>query len=87
MNKADEKALGSLHGKLADVLREALEQDYTDEAGNRLPPPAAILNVARQFLKDNKIEAVAAQGSPLAGLADLPVFDEDDNVLPLRKSV
>jgi hypothetical protein len=88
MNKADEKALGSLHGKLADVLREALEQDYTDpETGLKQPPPAAILNVARQFLKDNKIEAVAAQGSPLAGLADLPVFDEDDNVLPLRKSV
>lgn len=88
MNKADEKALGSLHGKLADVLREALEQDYSDpETGAKLPPPAAILNVARQFLKDNKIEAIAAQGSPLAGLADLPVFDEDDNVLPLRKAL
>jgi hypothetical protein len=87
MNKADEKALGSLHGKLADVLREALEQDYIDpETGAKQPPPAAILNVARQFLKDNKIEAIAAQGSPLAGLADLPVFDEDDNVLPLRKT-
>lgn len=86
MNKADEKALGSLHGKLADVLREALEQDYTDpDTGAKLPPPAAILNVARQFLKDNKIEAVAAQGSPLADLADLPVFDEDDTVVPLRK--
>lgn len=88
MNKADEKALGSLHGKLAEVLKEALEQDYSDpETGAKLPPPAAILNVARQFLKDNKIEAIAAQGSPLANLADLPVFDEDDNVLPLRKTV
>ena len=85
MNKADEKALGSLHGKLAEVLKDALSQTYTDEAGNVLPPPAAILNVARQFLKDNKIEAVAAQGSPLADLADLPVFD-DDNIVPLRKS-
>lgn len=87
MNKADEKALGSLHGKLAEVLKEALEQDYADpETGAKLPPPAAILNVARQFLKDNKIEAIAAQGSPLANLANLPVFDEDDNVLPLRKT-
>jgi hypothetical protein len=86
MNKADEKALGSLHGKLADVLREALEQDYSDpETGAKLPPPAAILNVARQFLKDNKIEAIAAEGSPLAGLADLPVFEDEDNVLPMRK--
>lgn len=85
MNKADEKSLAGLHGKLAEVLKEALEQDYLDEAGNKLPPPAAILNVARQFLKDNKIEAVAAEGSPLHNLADLPVF-EDDNVVPLYKS-
>lgn len=84
MNKADEKALGSLHGKLAEVLKDALSQSYEDDQGNPAPPPAAILNVARQFLKDNKIEAVAAQGSPLHDLADLPIF-EDDNVLPLRK--
>jgi len=86
MNKADEKALGSLHGKLAEVLKDALSQDYTDpDTGLPLPPPAAILNVARQFLKDNKIEAVAAQGSPLADLADLPVF-EDETVVPFRKT-
>ena len=85
MNKADEKALGSLHGKLADVLKEAISQQYFDEkTGAAVPPPAAILNVARQFLKDNKIEAVDAVGSPLHSLADLPVFDEDDNVIPLR---
>jgi hypothetical protein len=86
MNKADEKALGSLHGKLAEVLKDALSQDYMDpDTGVKLPPPAAILNVARQFLKDNKIEAIAAEGSPLADLADLPIF-EDENVVPLRKS-
>lgn len=86
MNKADEKALGGLHGKLAEVLKEALSQDYTDpDTGAKLPPPAAILNVARQFLKDNKIEAVAAQGSPLADLADLPIF-EDENIVPFRKT-
>jgi hypothetical protein len=84
MNKADEKALGSLHGKLAEVLKDALSQTYTDpETGAVLPPPAAILNVARQFLKDNKIEAVAAQGSPLHDLADLPVFDED-NIISVK---
>lgn len=86
MNKADEKALAGLHGKLAEVLQEALSQDYRDpETGLPIPPPAAILNVARQFLKDNKIEAVAAPGTPLHDLADLPVFD-DDTVVPLRKS-
>ena len=86
MNKADEKALGSLHGKLAEVLKDALSQDYVDpDTGVKLPPPAAILNVARQFLKDNKIEAIAAEGTPLADLADLPIF-EDENVVPLRKA-
>lgn len=86
LNKADEKALGSLHGKLAEVLTEALSQEYTDpDSGLPVPPPAAILNVARQFLKDNKIEAIAAQGSPLGDLSDLPVFD-DDNIVPIRKS-
>lgn len=88
MNKADEKALGSLHGKLADVLRDAISQDYIDpDTGMKLPPPAAILNVARQFLKDNKIEAIAVEGSPLAGLADLPVFDDETTVVPIRKAV
>lgn len=84
MNKADEKALGELHGVLASVLKEAISKDYFDpDTGEKAPPPAAILNVARQFLKDNKIEAIAAQGSPLHSLADLPIF-EDDNVVPIK---
>lgn len=97
MNKADEKSLSGLHGKLAEVLTEAIAQGIPlmstdgepilDKEGQpiRAPAPAAILNVARQFLKDNKIEAIAAQGSPLHSLADLPVFD-DDNIVPIRKS-
>jgi hypothetical protein len=86
MNKADEKALAGLHGKLAEVLQEALSKEYVDpDTGLTTAPPAAILNVARQFLKDNKIEAIAAEGSPLHSLADLPVF-EDDNIVPLRRS-
>ena len=85
LSKADEKALGSLHGKLAEVLTEALSQDFTDPETGLSMPPAAILNVARQFLKDNKIEAIAASGSPLGDLSDLPVFD-DDNVVPFKMS-
>lgn len=85
INKADEKALGSLHGKLAEVLRDTLSQDFTDPETGISMPPAAILNVARQFLKDNKIEAIAAQGSPLHDLSDLPIFD-DDNIVPIRKT-
>lgn len=83
MKKADEAALVGLHGKLAEVLKEALEQTYTDEQGNKLPPPAAILNVARQFLKDNKIEvATAPKGTPMGDLADLPIFEDDNSHHP-----
>lgn len=85
MNKADEKALGGLHGKLAEVLKTALDQDFTDPETGLNIPPAALLNVARQFLKDNKIEAMAVQGSPLHDLADLPVF-EDENIVPIYKT-
>jgi hypothetical protein len=37
------------------------------------------MNVARQFLRDNGIEALAAEGSPLADLvATLPDFNDED---------
>lgn len=84
MNKADEKELGSLHGALAKLLKTELEREHFDpKTGEIIPCPAALLNVARQFLKDNKIEAIGAAGSPLHDLADLPIF-EDDNVIPMR---
>ena len=72
---ATQDALGALHTALATVLADALGQRYQDEDGNATPPSAAILNVARQFLKDNGIEAQVAEGSPLKSLlANLP-FD------------
>jgi hypothetical protein len=86
INKADEKELGSLHGALAKILRDSLQQEYTNpDTGERIPPPAAILNVARQFLKDNKIEAIGVTGSALHDLSDLPIF-EDSNIIPMRKT-
>lgn len=76
--KADEKELGSLHGALAKVLKDAITAEYLDpDTGKQAPPPAAILSVARQFLKDNKIESTGVPGSPLGDLSDLPIFDND----------
>ena len=77
MDKATEKALGGLHARHEEMLKDALKDKFDTETGDKLPPNAAILNVARQFLKDNKIEAVPAQGTPLHGLSDLPVFEDD----------
>lgn len=83
MSKASEKALGDLHYKLAEILGTAIKAEYYDNEGNKLPsPPAAILNVARQFLKDNGIDSTPRQGTPLGNLANLPVFGDDEGLAP-----
>lgn len=90
MSKATDKALGELHEQLARVLKEHLGKtgSVTTMDGEiiSLAPSPALLNVARQFLKDNHIE-VGADSKPgtLHGLAGLPVFAEDENVVPIRK--
>lgn len=61
---ADRAALESLHAKLAQVLVDAL--DAPSEGGT----PAALLNVARQFLKDNSIDAPALPGTPTGQLKE-----------------
>lgn len=63
--------LACLHKELAEALLKRVK------AGDASP---ADLNVARQMLKDNGIDAVPKKGSPLANLAaDLPSFPEDAN--------
>ena len=66
-------------------LMELLHQTLAENLLSRISNPeakSADLNVARQFLKDNGIEAVAAEGSPLADLvATLPDFNDEDSDL------
>lgn len=58
-DKASTPELNELHKLLAQKLAEKIRSgDYT----------AADLSVARQFLKDNGIEALNVPGSPVAGL-------------------
>ncbi len=60
-----------LHRTLAEQLL-AKVQDPEAKASD--------LNVARQFLKDNNIEGLATDSSPLADLAKtLPTFSDDDS--------
>lgn len=61
---ASKAALEQLHTKVAEALSEALKT--TGEGG----PSAAILNVARQFLKDNGIDAPALPGTPTGAVAE-----------------
>lgn len=83
--RASEDSLGDLHSKLAEVLTDAIKNGVTilDKEGvaHTVAAPAAILNVARQFLKDNGIDTVPTVNSPLGDLAkSLPSFDEEGNV-------
>lgn len=81
MSKASDAALSDLHAELANTLKQAMS--LRDDNG---APIASILSVARQFLKDNFITSDAsAKAGPLAGLAGLPEFDDDNVVSIARK--
>lgn len=63
-------------------LMELLHRTLAENLLARVQDPeakASDLNVARQFLKDNNVEGLAVDDSPLAALAKtLPVFSDDD---------
>ena len=63
---SDEK-LKELHGVLANKLLERVKDPEVTSSD---------LNVARQFLKDNNIDAVPTQDSPLQKLIEELPFDE-----------
>ena len=72
-----------LHEALAKVLKDQIEAKQVDAEGKPLPPSASILNVARQFLKDNGIESKAVPGSPLGRLVEVYPFEGDMSSPPL----
>jgi hypothetical protein len=66
--RAGEDSLGELHKTLADMLLLAIK---SGEA------PASVLNVARQFLKDNSIECIVEENASMTDiLKSLPTFEE-----------
>lgn len=84
MASASKDAMEALHKVLADTLAQAITEGIPivdKETGEVLkaPAPAAILSVARQFLKDNNIEALRVPGSPIAKLSTaLPFAGTED---------
>ena len=69
--------LKELHGVLAEELLKRVKDPEAK---------ASDLNVARQFLKDNGIEAIPVDNSPLKALVDeLPFDTEEDLVLHGKK--
>jgi CHAD domain-containing protein len=70
---AKEELLGDLHDAVA---RDLLRKVQSGEAS------AQELNAAIKFLKDNNIEALRAENSPLDNLAkSLPDFDTEEEGL------
>ena len=76
---ADENALGHLHTRVATVLTELLDgtplpTGQTDEDGNEimqtLPPSAAVITSAIQFLKNNNITCTPAKDNALGALRE-----------------
>ena len=67
ITKKLEKVLDELHTELAETL---LQKVRSGEA------KASDLNVARQFLKDNGIEGLPADNTPLKELVDELPFEE-----------
>jgi len=61
------KKLTELHNLLAEKLLDKVKDPDCKSAD---------LNVARQFLKDNNIDAVPVNGSPLEQLIEELPFDE-----------
>lgn len=85
-NRASEKALGDLHTELAGVLKMAMKPEpILDNEGTLVGHKlnAAALNVARQFLKDNNIQALP-ESKPMQDLVGaLPSFEDNPSEMRL----
>ena len=69
--------LRELHGILAQKLLEKVKDPECKSAD---------LNVARQFLRDNGIDAVPTEDSPLQKLIDEMPFDENKRKNPVKNN-
>ena len=83
VNSGEERPVGPQpeHGKATqddlDGLHGLLARYFASELGKGDAPPS-LVNAARQFLRDNHIEASVANGT-IKQIADgIPTFDEDE---------
>lgn len=77
MSKATEDLLASLHGALALHFKDLLDSAKSGEK----QLTASEMNVIRQFIRDNGIEAIATESNPLGQLTEaLPFEVGGDNV-------
>lgn len=81
---ASKDLMSRLHEALATEMSKMLDEGVTakDEEGNivKLSPSPSTMNVIRQFLKDNNIEADLAKSKPLQSVVAKLPFEGEDNV-------
>ncbi len=73
-----EKELSALHALLAQTLARAIKDGVKGEDGEPVVAPASLLNVARQFLKDNNITSDFKTDQNLQSLTQTVPFTETD---------
>jgi len=71
------KTLKTLHEVLAEELLKRVKDPEAKSSD---------LNVARQFLKDNGIEAIPSDNSPLKALVDELPFESEEEIVLHGKS-
>lgn len=80
MSNGTVKDLGNLHGILARTLKDQIVNGVTtvskDGTIEQVSAPASVLNVARQFLRDNNIECLGTNNEDIKGLVEELPFDE-----------
>jgi len=75
--------LENLQVLIADTYSQAIQEMKVGAAEYN----AALLNGARQLLKDNDVVSLSEQGSPLGKLAEvLPFDDSDEDKEAIRQS-
>lgn len=82
---ASNKELGDLHGQLAKILVEEIKKENIDANGNKVRN-ASVLNVARQFLKDNGIESLGRENENIKELEKvfMPFEQIEDEIRNLQ---
>lgn len=93
--RATEEELGRVHLGLSNWCLEIMKGvPLVDKDGAAVlkpdgqpwlvPPSPAYISAITKFLKDNHIEVAPGAKTPLNGIAGLPEFDADGNVVPIR---
>ena len=73
--------------ELQVLLADTYKQSVQEMKDGVVEVNAAILNGARQLLKDNDVVSLGEQGSPLGNLAEvLPFNDSDEDKEAMRQS-